>query len=47
MYKGRARNNYQKIYQKKGTTLNERVQFPDISDSSKNTIPFYSFFPNR
>ena len=29
-----ARNNFQKIYEKKGTALNEGVQFSNISDSS-------------
>ena len=33
------KNNYQKIYPKKGTTLKERVQYPDISDSSKDSVP--------
>ena len=29
---------FEKIYEKKGTTLNEGVQYPDISDSSKTII---------
>ncbi len=34
-----SNNSFEKVDTEKGTTLNERVQYPDISDSSKDSVP--------